>query len=92
MSLQDQKRVLIAIWELTSEDIEEGISQDAINLHLGRPRDDARLGDRLDRLEEAGYIEGADGNLRIRERDGLLFVRLTPKGLWGVGKGPRPPD
>ena len=80
MSLQDQGRVLKAIYEVTKDDPERGASFDQINDHMGRPPEDSRaamLHQRIGKLLEAGYVEVAGDRARI-----------TPKGVAAVAPAP----
>lgn len=81
MSLQDQRRYVEALHELTEDDLDAGTTIDALEAHLGGRDLEVSAPDRLRRLWQVGYVElDLEGG----------SVRLTPKGLWALGKGPRP--
>lgn len=69
--------VLQAILELERTS-DGGVSQDAINVALGRPPGDRATSRTLERLSRAGYL--AD-ELTVEQVDGPLSCRLSEKGL-----------
>ena len=90
MSLRDQRRVLEALYALSEEDPEVGVSQEALDERLGRSHGDTRTDWSLRELEESGYIDQARPRHRVEQRRGPVLPRITAKGLWAIGKGERP--
>jgi hypothetical protein len=80
MSLQDQRRYQEALYEATKDDPEAGISIEDLEGRLGREAGDSRTPDCLNELHAAGLIELDSSR-----------VWITLKGIWALGKGPRPP-
>jgi hypothetical protein len=81
VSLQDQKRVLEALYALTEDDVQAGASYAELAAQLGLTEDDFRLTDSLHRLWEVDYVELGES-----------AARITAKGVWSLGKGERPPE
>jgi hypothetical protein len=80
VTLQDQRRVLESLYSLSEHDLDAGATFDQINADLKWPENPVRLPQALARLHEADVVElGTDA------------ARITPKGIWMLGKGERPP-
>jgi Mn-dependent DtxR family transcriptional regulator len=71
MSLQDQKRYLEALYEVTKNDPRGGTTFTALEDKLGREHGDLRTKLRLRKLWETGYVELGEPE----------YVGLTAKGL-----------
>jgi hypothetical protein len=81
VSVQDQRRILEALYALSEHDLDSGATFEQINAALKRDENDPRLPRALGSLLEAEMIElGTDA------------ARITPKGVWMLGKGERPPQ
>jgi hypothetical protein len=81
MSLQDQKRYLVALDELAENDSEVWVSVADLAAHMGREPNDLRHALRLEKLWESDLIDVSTDQ---------QHVAITRKALWQMGKGGRP--
>jgi DNA-binding PadR family transcriptional regulator len=83
---KDVEPVLRTTYELLSSAEEGYISGLSVNAALGRDPNDERIGDVLEQLHKAGYIEGKF----VMNTSVPIFIRPTEKGLQQTQGWPEP--